>query len=632
MDGSTVQAVAVEVDEAGNVTLQTAYDNAATPPQIVINATPDALTVDASAAGEVFLVRGITDLTLIRSSTTGSEIVGGHNAGNILTLEGALSGSADTGRVESNSPMEINYDTVSNTTPAEQFAMRWNPTFSTGAGAYVGGYLTVAPTVTIGTSTFIPATFSDTSNMLTAATPGFSAFTFINELAVIRNSGNFNLMSGLVMNVGLTHERNTSGTSTTAGATGVSFSPQTRANISGAVMTKTNQTAVRLSPTFSTVAGATANLGTIVGLQCNNPGVALFQPQAGAESMLNYWGLNVAPISFGGNVQKAAVRSAIAAASNAYFLLNVGTAQSNFNGAHLFDVGIVQHLGDGILFSNSYGAAGGDLLEYWDGTSFVFNPLTAGPELWMQFDASGHIITSDSPSTSQLRFAHEQFAFGQSGVVGNQVGLFVANARSTAIAGGWADFLLTQAGNLNLGVLGMSDVNAWVINPISFDTSAYTIAELGTLRVGGMTTSNPSGTVTERAGAWLRGRTMQQGAIQFDPITPAALAAGNNNNWAGLLTGSPSNNTRYWARIAGNVVTSVITGIDATTGQDGDTYELTNVSANAIDITDQDVASTAANRIITPSGVTYVLAADETVVVRYDLTTARWRLLGGTGA
>ena len=120
--------------------------------------------------------------------------------------------------------------------------------------------------------------------------------------------------------------------------------------------------------------------------------------------------------------------------------------------------------------------------------------------------------------------------------------------------------------------------------------------------------------------------------MQFPPINPAALASGNNNNWAGLLTGSANNNMRHWARIQGNATTSVLTGIDSTTSQDGDTFELTNVSANAIDISDQDAASTAANRIITPSGVTYILAADETVLVRYDVATARWRLLGGTGA
>ncbi len=120
--------------------------------------------------------------------------------------------------------------------------------------------------------------------------------------------------------------------------------------------------------------------------------------------------------------------------------------------------------------------------------------------------------------------------------------------------------------------------------------------------------------------------------MEYPPINPVALGAGNNNDWVGLLTNAVSGLMRHWARISGNVVTSVLTGISATAAEDGDTFELTNVAANAIDIAHQDVASVATNRIISPTGVTYVLAADETVRIRYDSTTARWRLLGGTGA
>jgi hypothetical protein len=128
------------------------------------------------------------------------------------------------------------------------------------------------------------------------------------------------------------------------------------------------------------------------------------------------------------------------------------------------------------------------------------------------------------------------------------------------------------------------------------------------------------------------GRIRVRGAMEYPPITPAALGAGNTNDWTGLLTDAVSASMRHWARVSGNAVTSVLTGIDTTVVEDGDTFELTNVSANAIEISHQDVASAAANRIITPTAVTYVLAADETVIVRYDTTTARWRLLGGTGA
>jgi hypothetical protein len=123
------------------------------------------------------------------------------------------------------------------------------------------------------------------------------------------------------------------------------------------------------------------------------------------------------------------------------------------------------------------------------------------------------------------------------------------------------------------------------------------------------------------------GRVRVRGAMEYPPITPAALGAGNNNDWTGLLTDAFSANMRHWARISGNATTSVLTGIDATAAEDGDTFDLTNISANAIEITDEDVASLAANRIITATNDTYTLEADETIKVRYDTTNSRWRII-----
>ena len=103
--------------------------------------------------------------------------------------------------------------------------MVWAPAIAASSG-YVGGCLQTAAVFTITNATFIPAIFSDTNVYNAGVNPGFSALTFINELSLIQNSGNFNLMSALVINIGLTHARITSGTSTTPGTTGLSFSPQ----------------------------------------------------------------------------------------------------------------------------------------------------------------------------------------------------------------------------------------------------------------------------------------------------------------------------------------------------------------------------------------------------------------------
>lgn len=365
-------------------------------------------------------------------------------------------------------------------------------------GGFAGGGILSNGTITYDNGFFIWGLMIEQKTYRAAAQPGFAAFTLFNALPLIENAGNFNLVSAITLNVGITHRRNSAGTSTVGQTFGMSFAAQTSATLAGAVMTRTNGLiAVSVAPTYGTVAGSTVNLGTIRGMQFTQPAQALFQPGAGTENMTAYLGIDFPDMTFGGVSRVIeVVRSALNVGTNIRFLNHTGTAESQFGG-HV-------HLNDGIFIKLG-------------GTNAVFD---AG-------------IVWDVPTTA------------------------------LALTGG---------------------------------------------------------------------RTSLLGTVKYAPINPATLAAGNNNDWTGLLTDVFTVNTRHWARISGNVVTSVITGIDSTASEDGDTFELTNVSANAIDITHQDVASAAANRIITPTGVTYVLAADETVRVRYDTTTARWRLLGGTGA
>ena len=276
----------------------------------------------------------------------------------------------------------------------------------------------------------------------------------------------------------------------------------------------------------------------------------------------------------------------------------------------------------------------------------------AGAGFWaIQFNSAGGASGFDdqlqisNPAADRLLFSaavDTEFTFNtangfsignQTGANGNQFGNIVTGNLIPATAGDYVGILLTHSENYDNNNLSRGRVTAWVINGFSYDGSTGTITESDTLTIGGMVTSAPGITITERQSLnVIGGRSKLSTVMQYSPINPTALTSGNNNNWAGLLTGSANNAMRHWARIQGNATTSVITGISATAAQDGDTFELTNVSANAIDITDQDVASAVANRVITPSGVTYVLAADETVIVRYDSTTARWRLLAGTGA
>lgn len=62
-------------------------------------------------------------------------------------------------------------------------------------------------------------------------------------------------------------------------------------------------------------------------------------------------------------------------------------------------------------------------------------------------------------------------------------------------------------------------------------------------------------------------------------------------------------------------------------GADGRIITLVNVGSNPLVLTNQDAASTAANRFLLKSDTT--LAPDQSITLRYDNTTARWRPLSG---
>jgi len=66
-----------------------------------------------------------------------------------------------------------------------------------------------------------------------------------------------------------------------------------------------------------------------------------------------------------------------------------------------------------------------------------------------------------------------------------------------------------------------------------------------------------------------------------------------------------------------------ITGLLA--GKDGQVLVICNIGSNDLSLANQNVSSTDVNRIITGSGGTVVISADQSVTLIYDGTTQRWR-------
>ncbi len=585
---------------AGQTTLQGAYDNDPTGAQILLDATPNPFSVQAQVAGTIVEWLDVAGNPVLRCT-------------------------ADPDTVLMEAGLTIN-DPFLNAGAANSIVL--SETY-TQTGGFVGGPILSNGTITTGVSTtWIWALMQEAKSYLIGINPAFAAFTLFNALATIGNSGNFNLPQALVLNNGVSHRRTTAGTSTTAQSIGLSNSPNTRTLVSGAVMTKTTgDTAVRHSPTYGTVAGSTINFGTQRGLHCLNPALALFQPGAGVENMTAYIGVDVDAIPFGGNVTKRGFRSNLVAASNTMAIECAGTAQSDFNGTINFPVDLV-----GV----QYGAST-DWFEAWAAGGFKIEQQNTGAveQFRKSFPAAGRMLFDWSNDMELNINAVDGFSLGaQSGANGNQFGNFVTSARTIPVGGDWADFLLTQGGNLTVGGLAMGRVASWVINPISYANSTGSVGNADTLTVGGFPTSSPGVTITERQSLnVISGRTRLQSALQFDPINPAALSAGNNNDWAGLLTGTANNGMRHWARVTPDGGgTSVITGIDSTNAQDGDTFKLTNIGTVNMTLGHQDVGSLAANRIASPTVANYVLAANQSAELIYDATSSRWRILYGSGA
>jgi len=65
-------------------------------------------------------------------------------------------------------------------------------------------------------------------------------------------------------------------------------------------------------------------------------------------------------------------------------------------------------------------------------------------------------------------------------------------------------------------------------------------------------------------------------------------------------------------------------------GDDGQRITLVNIGSNTITLENQGAGSAAANRIIADTGANQDLTVNESVELRYDDTTARWRILASS--
>ena len=187
------------------------------------------------------------------------------------------------------------------------------------------------------------------------------------------------------------------------------------------------------------------------------------------------------------------------------------------------------------------------------------------------------------------------------------------------------DILWTAGGNIDVAGFAVSDLQAFKINSVSTILNGGSVADSSTLFVSAMQSANATRVQSLR----VLGRSRHDGHLNIGSESEPSFAVDQDD-----LQFSANNNQRCMILLTTSAAAS-ITGIDSSFGfaQTGDLICLYNIGANNITLTNQDVASLAANRIITSTGVAYIIGPNEMVWLWYDDTgTLRWRMLAGTGA
>ena len=270
---------------------------------------------------------------------------------------------------------------------------------------------------------------------------------------------------------------------------------------------------------------------------------------------------------------------------------------------------------------------GNDVLLRWDASTFNFEFATGGDFEFTGPSAGQLVIGSPTADDGlQLDFAH--LSVGDTVTTGgvNWFTIFSGpNLRAPAVAGGYADVLWTAGGTIDIDGNAMSDVSAFQINSISTILNGGSIADSATLYLAGMASTNATRVQALR----VTGRSALSGRINQPSEQPAQILANQNDYQL-----AQNNNQRGVVLLDSDAAYN-ITGIDSSFGfsQDGERITLVNFGSFNLTLTHQDVLSAAANRFISPTGVSYVLGPNESCEIYYlDDGTDRWLILWGSGA
>jgi hypothetical protein len=256
-----------------------------------------------------------------------------------------------------------------------------------------------------------------------------------------------------------------------------------------------------------------------------------------------------------------------------------------------------------------------------------------------------HVLAAPSSVGSLLSTAFIQggSSFGATGTLGTNdfYGLNIETGGVTALA-------LDTSGNATLtGGLTVSggsvatpaatsfSLTSGTTGAVTLDSGTTGAVNLGTgsnaktVTIGNTTGATAVAIKSGSGGIALTGNTSLVGASSFTSGTGGVDVLGNFANSRGTdYTASGAQNDVNLGAGALFIYTGAgvtITGLAG--GTDGRIVRIMNDSSSDLTVTDQDAASSPANRIVTTNGISNVIGPDGTIGFQYDASASRWRVI-----
>ncbi len=547
----------------------------------------------------------------------GQAIVGGTAAAEELVLRG--SSEAALGKIRLQSPVDFSSIAGSFASGIADLISD-NSDWGVVSDPLAGGGLRLGQTVTFTNAGFIYEGVSAAPVITSGVVPFFAAFTLFNAgpQLVQGTDPSFTPLPPIMVNLSPQMRNPNAIAGTFAGATGVRAGCLTKAEAAGGSMSNTGTIrGATFEPTYSTDdAGATVNLGDLVGFATFNPEVGFFQPDVGTTTLTSYVGFDAQEISFPASGDRIGFRSQISHATGKWSYFNASTGRHFFGNGWCF-------LGDNARFV--FGA-GEDVGVFWDGVdSLVWQPAGGFAPARFRFQLGLFEIreVSASPATISLRFTRYQFGQSSNGVFAWMT-LGPTNGRTAGSPAGYDDVRVFTTGVLDVNGVALDRRATMRVVPAPKILNGGSVADESTLHVDGMLITNSTRVHALR----VAGRFRLKGAFNFDAESPTQIVADRNDY---PLPTHP--NEAFGLRFTTDA-SRTITGINSAVlgaTQTGDAFCLMNVGANDLVLAHQNAGSAAANRFISPTGLNYTLAPDQSAWIWYDETTQRWRILFGSG-